>query len=77
MGGNEEDRARLFSVVPWGRMRSNEHKLKYRKFYLNIRKHVFIVRVVKHLSRLLREVMKSPSLEIFKTQLAVFQDSLL
>ncbi|KFV75811.1 hypothetical protein N308_01053, partial [Struthio camelus australis] len=46
----------------------NGHKLKYRKFSLNIRKHFFTVRVIKH-NRLPGETVDSPSLEIFKTQL--------
>ncbi|KFV87012.1 hypothetical protein N308_14013, partial [Struthio camelus australis] len=47
----------------------NGHKLKYKKFHLNIRKHFFIVRVVEHWNRLPREALESPSLETFKTQL--------
>lgn len=35
------------------------------------------MRVVKHLSRLPGQVMKAPSLQILKTQLVVFLDSLL
>lgn len=58
-------------MVPWERMRVNGHKLKDKKIHANIRKHVFIVRVAKHLSRLLREVMNSPSLEIPKAHLAL------
>lgn len=42
---------------------------------MNIRKHIFIVRVVKHLSRLLREVLNSPSLGIPKAHLALFLGS--
>ena len=51
--------------------------MKYRKFSLNIRKCYFTVRVVKHGKRLLREVVDSPSLEIFKAQLDTAWSSLL
>lgn len=47
-GDNEDMSARLFSVVPCDRTRSNPYKLKYMKFHLNARKHFFTVRVVKH-----------------------------
>ncbi|RMC15240.1 hypothetical protein DUI87_07425 [Hirundo rustica rustica] len=44
------------------------HKLKYKKFHLNIRKNFFALRVAEHWDRLPWEVMESPSLETFKTQ---------
>jgi len=42
MGGVKNDGARLFSVVPSDRT-DNGHKLKYRKFYLNVQKRFFLL----------------------------------
>ncbi|KGL73682.1 hypothetical protein N309_04606, partial [Tinamus guttatus] len=68
-GGSEEDGAGLFSVVATDRTRGNGHKYKHQKFHRNLRKNFLPVRVPEHWNRLPREVVQSPSLEIFKTRL--------
>ena len=64
-------------MVPSDSTRGNGHKLKQKKFCLNMRKNFFPLRVTEPWNRQSGEVVESPSLEIFQTRLDAVLCSLL
>lgn len=57
-----------FSQMARDSTQGNGLKLHQARFRLDIRKNFFMERVVNYCNEVLREVLESPSLEIFKRQ---------
>lgn len=67
-GGYQGDRARLFTAVSVERKRDNGHKLRQQMFRLHMTSNVFTMKTAWQWHRLPREAVRSPSVELFRTQ---------
>lgn len=59
----------LRKIILWDRTRSNGFKLKKGNFRLGIRKKFLTTKAMKHWKKLLKELVDSLSLEVFRSKL--------
>ncbi|GAB0181377.1 hypothetical protein GRJ2_000603000 [Grus japonensis] len=65
-GGYKEDRGSLITRSHMEKTKGNGYKLHQERFHLDIRNNIFTVRTINHWNNLPRDVVESPSLEVFK-----------
>ena len=77
MEAYKKNRERFFTRTCSDKTRGNSFKVEESRFRLDIRRKFFTVRVVQYWSRFPREIVDTPSLEVFKTKLDEALDSLI
>ncbi|GAB0184611.1 hypothetical protein GRJ2_000926400 [Grus japonensis] len=73
----KENRRSLFTRSHMERTRGNGYKLHQERFHLDINPKFFTVGAINHWNNLPRDVVESPSLEVFEMQLDRMLDNLI